>query len=155
LHFPLQIYKMNSGTAKSINIFLADDDNDDCLFFRDALEELAAETQLTIANNGAELMSLLNTTTQLPHAIFLDLNMPRKNGFECLKEIRETPRFKDIPVIIFSTSANMDSINKTYTLGANYYVRKPRTFDMLKEVIKTILSIDMPQQQSKERFLLR
>jgi len=146
---------MNSGTAKSINIFLADDDNDDCLFFRDALEELAAETQLTIANNGAELMSLLNKTAQLPHAIFLDLNMPRKNGFECLKEIRETPRLKDIPVIIFSTSANMDSINKTYTLGANYYVRKPRTFDMLKEVIKTILSIDMPQQQSKERFLLR
>jgi len=146
---------MNSGTAKSINIFLADDDNDDCLFFRDALEELAAETQLTIANNGAELMSLLNKTAQLPHAIFLDLNMPRKNGFECLKEIRETPRLKDITVIIFSTSANMDSINKTYTLGANYYVRKPRTFDMLKEVIKTILSIDMPQQQSKERFLLR
>ena len=155
MHFPLQIYTMNSGTAKSINIFLADDDNDDCLFFRDALEELAAETQLTIANNGAELMSLLNKTAQLPHAIFLDLNMPRKNGFECLKEIRETPRLKDIPVIIFSTSANMDSINKTYSLGANYYVRKPRTFDMLKEVIKTILSIDMPQQQSKERFLLR
>src|ERR1035438_6847359 len=92
-------------------IFLADDDADDCTFFEEALRDLQVQAQLTIVNDGVALMTTLDETVTEPpppHVIFLDLNMPRKNGFECLDEIRQNPRFKEIPVVIFSTSDNRD-----------------------------------------------
>jgi CheY-like chemotaxis protein len=75
--------------ADELRVLLADDDADDCLFFKEALEELPLSTSLTIVNDGDQLMKwLLKNTSRLPHVLFLDLNMPRKNGFECLTEIR-------------------------------------------------------------------
>ena len=110
------------------NIFLADDDADDRDFFEDALKEVNIKTELTLVKDGVELMTTLEETVTEPpppHVIFLDLNMPRKNGYECLKEIRETPKLKNIPVVIFSTTSNEHTIEKTYSLGANCYVRNP------------------------------
>lgn len=141
------------------NIFLAEDDADDRMFFEDALKEVAMPTQLTLSNNGVELMNNLDILTvhPPPDVIFLDLNMPLKNGFDCLKEIRETPKLKQIPVVIFSTTKNEDAVEKTYRQGANYYICKPHSFPLLVKAIETILALDLWQQNqqlSKENFVL-
>ncbi len=139
------------------NIFLAEDDADDREFFEDALKQLTIQTKLTLSNNGLELMSNLESVTKpAPHVIFLDLNMPFKNGFQCLQEIRNTPKLKDIPVVIFSTTASEDAINKTYEYGANYYICKPHSFQLLVKAIETVLALELGQasQPPKEKYLL-
>ena len=150
---------MNLNKTPMKNIFLADDDTDDVIFFEDALNSLSLPTQLTVANDGAQLMKTLDhEVPPPPDAIFLDLNMPGKNGFDCLTEIRKDPKLKDIPVVIFSTSDNPDAIETTYSLGANYYICKPRSFELLKKAIRTILFLDDNQlvhQPSKENFFLK
>src|ERR1035437_5377961 len=104
---------------KQLNVLLADDDMDDCIFFKKALAELPLPTQLTTVYDGEELMQILNNKTiQLPHVIFLDINMPRKNGFECLAEIKQNDRLKDVPVIMFSTSNSRDAMNAVFKNGA-------------------------------------
>ncbi|MES2559197.1 MAG: response regulator [Bacteroidota bacterium] len=143
---------------KGKNIFLAEDDADDRMFFEDALKQVAITTHLTLANDGLELMSNLETVTEPPppDVIFLDLNMPRKNGFQCLEEIRNTHKLKDIPVVIFSTTDNEDAVNRTYQQGANHYICKPRSFELLVEAIETVLTLEMWQkpQPPKEKFVL-
>ena len=90
-------------------------------------------------------MKALYKTNQddIPLIIFLDLNMPKKNGFECLQEIRKTDKFKDVPVVIFSTSCQQEAINKMYENGASYYICKPNSFLKLKTSIEHILSIGL------------
>ncbi len=103
------------------------------------------------------MTTLNDTVPPPPYAIFLDLNMPRKNGFECLSEIRKTPKLKDIMVVIFSTSADKNAIETTYALGANYYIRKPRSFKLLKKAIETVLLFSSDQQHeqpSKDKYFL-
>jgi CheY-like chemotaxis protein len=149
---------MNSIQQHTKTILLAEDDSDDRMFFEDVLKEVVMNTNLLVADDGVELMTVLDESVPPPpDIIFLDLNMPKKNGFECLKEIRQTDKLKGIPVIIFSTSDNADAINATYSLGANFYMRKPRSFDMLKKAIVTVLSKELPigtEQVSKEKYLL-
>ena len=144
--------------AKTKNIFLADDDEDDRKFFEDALKKVSIPTQLTLSNDGLELMSNLETVIEPPppDIIFLDLNMPRKNGFQCLEEIRSTHKLKNIPVVIFSTTANEDSVNRTYQHGANHYICKPHSFELLVKAIETVLTLEMWQkpQPPKENFIL-
>jgi CheY-like chemotaxis protein len=142
------------------HIYLADDDVDDQLFFQEALKEVKFPTELTVAKDGNALMETLDhgvTEAPPPHVIFLDLNMPLKNGFECLREIRETPKLKNIPVIIFSTSNNADAIDLTYSLGANYYVCKPSSHKLLIKAIDTLLGLELwgtNTQIQKEKFVL-
>ncbi|MBE9464676.1 response regulator [Dyadobacter subterraneus] len=131
-------------------IFLVDDDEDDCLLFEDALREVCDTTELRTANDGVELMDILeNKIPPTPDVIFLDLNMPKKNGLECLSEIRSEGKYKDIPVVIFSTSGEEETINKVYDQGANYYIRKPGSYPKLKMAIQHILSIDWRQHPFK------
>ena len=140
------------------NIFLAEDDSDDRMLFEDALKQVNIPTRLILANNGVELMTNLEGVTEPPppHVIFLDLNMPFKNGFQCLHEIRNTPKLQDIPVVIFSTTASDDAVNKTYEQGANHYISKPRSFDLLIKAIETVLKLEMWQapQSPKEKYIL-
>jgi CheY-like chemotaxis protein len=128
---------MNSGP---IHLLLADDDEDDCLFFAEALEELPLSTHLTSVHDGEQLMQFLKAE-QLPHVLFLDLNIPRKNGFECLSEIRLDKKLKGLFVIIFSTSSEQDIVNMLYKNGAHHYIRKPTEFSHLKKVIHKALTV--------------
>jgi len=141
----------------SKNIFLADDDEDDRLFFEEALKEICIDAILTIAEDGDELMEILyRPPVPLPDVIFLDLNMPKKNGFECLAEIKNNGNLKDLPIIIFTTSLQEESVSKVYSQGANYYVRKPTDYRQLKIIMRKILSIDWFKevlQPEKERFI--
>src|SRR6478609_8148333 len=132
------------------SIFLADDDGDDCMLFEDALREVSNNTQLTTANDGLQLMEILDRSVPPPpDVIFLDLNMPCKNGFECLDEIKQSPKLHDIPVVIFSTSAQADTINKVYQKGANYYICKPGSFPLLKKAIQHVLSINWKEHNTQ------
>ncbi|MCM4152916.1 response regulator [Arenibacter sp. N53] len=140
------------------NIFLADDDADDREFFIDALKEVSIPTDIMLSNNGLELMKNLEILIQHPppHVIFLDLNMPFKDGFQCLQEIRNTPKLKDIPVVIFSTSASDIFVDQTYEQGANYYIQKPTSFRLLVKSIEKVLTLEMwpsPRPQ-RENYIL-
>jgi len=122
--------------VKQLNILLADDDTDDCNFFKDALEALPMSTKLSIVHDGDELMNyLLEQTGPLPHVLFLDINMPRKNGFECLAEIKHDEKLKDLPVVMFSTSRSQEKINILFKTGADVYIHKPSSFAQLVQVI--------------------
>ena len=90
-----------SNQHTSFNLLLADDDEDDRIFFNEALQELPIDTSLNTVNDGQQLMNLLTSiSTTLPDIIFLDLNMPLKTGYECLKEIKLNEKLKCLPVII-------------------------------------------------------
>jgi len=141
-----------------IHILLADDDNDDCLLFEEALGELPLPTRLSVANDGEQLMQLLtNETTVFPDVIFLDLNMPRKNGIECLFEIKGNRMIKHLPVVMYSTSAQPELISLFYRHGAQNYIRKPAEFAQLKKVIYEALVLITKEgslQSTKENFVI-
>ncbi|MBP6417589.1 MAG: response regulator [Chitinophagaceae bacterium] len=123
-------------------ILLADDDIDDCLFFKEALEELDLSAELTTVHDGEQLM--LHLTAKMdepPHVLFLDLNMPRKNGLTCLDEIKGNVKLKALPVIIFSTSFDEHVADKLIENGAVYYICKPTNFFQLKQVIFKALTL--------------
>ena len=127
---------------KQLNILLADDDIDDCHFFREALEALPLTTKLTTVNDGEQLMNYLKENTDhLPHVLFLDINMPRKNGFECLSEIKHNDKLKDLAVVMFSTSNAQDKISILFKTGADVYIQKPSNFAQLVQVIHHALPI--------------
>ena len=117
-------------------LLLADDDKDDRLFFKEVVEELPFLSTLLTVNNGHQLMELLHQTTgNLPHILFLDLNMPGKTGFECLVEIKGNSRLIHLPVVIYSTSLDPVVADELFKHGAHYYLRKPGEFSTLKLLI--------------------
>ncbi len=131
-------------------ILLADDDSDDCMLFEEALKEVSANTLLTIESDGHSLMERLqNLKESLPDILFLDLNMPKKNGSECLCEIRSLPQFNNIPIIILSTSSQRQAVKKMYEQGANYYICKPSNFNHLKDSIRNVLSFTLDELTTK------
>ena len=142
-----------------INIALADDDEDDRLFFTDAFDELKIQTRVTTYNDGVYLMDYLNSEDALlPNVLFLDLNMPRKTGMECLKEIKANPKFNDIAIAIYSTSASEEDIENTFIQGANIYIKKPDSFKKLKKALSEVVTINWQYHTSglnKDNFLLR
>jgi len=142
----------------ALHILLADDDEDDRLFFKDALDEVRVKTVVTTVNDGVELMNYLNQPdVRLPNVVFLDLNMPMKGGMECLREIRSDNRLKGLSIAIYSTSASEEDIEETFVKGANIYIKKPNDFNELKRVLSEVVSINWHYHTSglnKENFLL-
>jgi CheY-like chemotaxis protein len=141
-----------------LNILLADDDKDDRFFFSMALEGLTIPTSLDTVVDGEKLMAYLSENLlQLPDVIFLDLNMPRKNGFECLLEIMLNPKLNRLPVIIFSTSFEQEVVNQLYKNGASYFIRKPSEYLQFKKIIQqtiTMISQGNKQLPSRDNFVL-
>lgn len=122
------------------NIFYADDDVDDLDIFKEVAEELSAN--VTIFNRGEKLIQALNDLPLEVSVIFLDLNMPGKSGFDVLKEIKASPVHSSKPVVILSTSSNLDGVAKCKSLGAGLYICKPRSIKDLKAAISYVLNID-------------
>lgn len=142
----------------TIQIILADDDTDDAFLFNEAIEELTLSVDLIIVTDGEQLMQRLkNEKVSLPDLIFLDINMPKKNGLECLSEIRVNKRLQDLPIIIFSTSFDEELVNQLYINGADYYIQKPSGFEALKNVIHLALNLISEKNQlqpPKDNFVL-
>jgi CheY-like chemotaxis protein len=142
----------------NLHIMLADDDEDDRLFFKEAFEEVKIKYDITTFNDGEQLMHYLNhDENALPDIIFLDLNMPRKSGMECLREIRRNDRLKRISVAIYSTSSSEQDIEDTFVAGANVYIKKPNDFNMLKKVLSDVVHINwqyIVDGLNKDSFIL-
>jgi len=141
---------------KSTHILFSDDDTDDALLFTQAADLLTTPILLSFAEDGEQLMRYLSKEV-LPDMIFLDLNMPVKNGIECLSEIRSDKKLDWLPVIVYTTSDNPKDIDTCYELRANLYVVKPTSFEAIIKTLKKILTIDLKNQPlpSRESFLLQ
>ena len=141
-----------------MTLLLADDDTDDRIFFKDALDDLAVEAALLTVDDGVELMNFLHAEAAiLPDLLFLDINMPRKNGFECLAEIKTHSKLRELPVIIFSTSLDRETADLLYDNGAQYFIRKPGDFTKLKKLIHEALELTSqpnPAQPPRNEFIL-
>lgn len=142
-----------------LKILLVDDDEDDRQFFADALEGIELNTDLHQLENGKSCMEfLLSDEKNTPDLVFLDLNMPIMNGFECLEAIRKTPHLKDLLVAIYSTSSAERDIEETFEKGANIYIKKPSSFSELKKSLKQVVKMNWAYHLNdfkKENFLLK
>jgi CheY-like chemotaxis protein len=133
-------------TEKSISILVADDDADDRMMARDALDECRLTNRVDFVEDGVELMSYLRRqgryaepgATARPGLILLDLNMPKMDGREALREIKADPLLRRIPIVVMTTSKAEEDIYRTYDLGVSSYVAKPVSFDGLVDVMKTL-----------------
>lgn len=143
----------------TLNIALADDDQDDRTLFKEAIEEIKIKTKLSLFKDGQELMDYLTLPNViLPEIVFLDLNMPIKNGMQCLSEIRSHAKLKDLLVAIYSTSSSEEDIEETFVNGANIYINKPNSFGALKKAIDKVLQLNWQYHTSalnRDNFLLR
>jgi len=121
-------------------ILLVDDDPDDQLIFIDTLQEIKSDVECVTASNGVEALEYLSTNDAAPSIIFLDLNMPLMNGFECLERIKKNHQLKEIPVIIFTTSNSPLDQKRTRELGAKTFINKTPDVAMLKTKLQDILT---------------
>jgi CheY-like chemotaxis protein len=124
-------------------ILIAEDDADDRFLLETAFEESGFTDKIVFAENGVDLLDYLNnqlsdSTPRFPAFILLDLNMPKKDGREVLKEIKQHPVLRKIPVVVFTTTKHEKDISKCYELGANSYIVKPASFDDLVRVVATL-----------------
>ena len=145
---------------KYIEILLADDDADDRAFFREALEESGIPSKLTTVVDGEKLTNYLSTikTPPPPDVIFLDINMPYKDGKACLREIRKNDKFRNIPIIMFSTSTYAGDIEETFEDGASLYISKADFFENETSMLKKLFSHNWNENMlnvAKDRFVFR
>ncbi|HEX9980997.1 MAG TPA: response regulator [Flavobacterium sp.] len=141
----------------SIEILLVDDDADDRKIFKEALSELKIKSNLTMLEDGRNLLEHLRKTKKKPDILFLDLNMPYKSGVECLMEIREHMEYNNLSIAIYSTSSTDKDIEETFVNGANVYIKKPNNFAKLKKVLCDVVNMNFQFHNSglnKETFLL-
>jgi CheY-like chemotaxis protein len=127
--------------TQPLEILLVEDNEDDILLEREALADAKLINIMSVVWDGVEAMAFLRRegkyqNAQVPGLILLDINMPRKNGFEVLKEIKADPALMHIPVVMLTTSDNEADIVKSYAKGACSYITKPMDFDKFREVVK-------------------
>ncbi len=134
-----------SKEERLMTILMADDDEDDCIMTGEALKEAGVKNDMVFAQNGEELLDYLRhqgkysqSDSAVPDIILLDLNMPKMDGREALKELKGDLQLKKIPVIVLTTSKSMEDIVKTYDLGTNSFIVKPTTFKELVEIMNVL-----------------
>lgn len=149
--------------GKSITILVAEDDEDDRLLMQEALEENRLANDLHFVEDGEELMEYLQQhgkysdpkSAPRPSLILLDLNMPRKDGREALKEIKADPNLRKIPIVVLTTSKAEEDILRTYDLGVSSFIAKPVVFDSMVQIMKMIGTywfeiVELPDRASRE-----
>ena len=126
---------------ETVSILIAEDDADDRFLLQTAFEEKGFNEKLLFVENGIEVMEYLNSmkgsskTQMYPKIILLDLNMPKKDGREVLKELKQSDKYRRIPIVIFTTTKNENEVKRCYELGANTYIVKPASFEDLLNTI--------------------
>ncbi|MEP7263340.1 MAG: response regulator [Bacteroidota bacterium] len=138
----------------SIKIVLADDDADDRFLFESALREVNKETQLITADCADDLLLILDKQEVLPDLIMLDINMPGKNGLDCLQELRRSERFSSTPIAMFSTSIEDAFLQLASKKGADYFIKKPSSYSTLKKVVQFCLNIDGRRKENQQSFII-
>jgi len=128
---------------KPIKILLIDDDEDDQALFVDALNQIDNSFRCDVASSGSEAMHSLNTKSPAPDIIFLDLNMPKMNGYECLAEIKNEEKFKHIPIVIYTTVTAQTEEQRTHLMEAEHFFTKPNDFTVLVKELTIILEKEL------------
>lgn len=145
----------NKETLKSLKVVLAEDDVDDVFVFELAIKELNIKVDLNHVNDGEKLLNLLKQF--LPDMIFLDIDMPCKNGIACIVEIRKNRDLDNVPVIMISSHTNSKYIDDSYSNGANYYLIKANSVKQLSESLNKIFIIDWKKIvyfPTKDKFVI-
>lgn len=140
-----------------VNIHIAEDDKDDFLLLKEAIEEVLPKFNIYHSRDGNEFFKKINDHLE-PDLIFLDLNMPKKNGVDCLIDIRKRKNFDKTPVIIYSTSAYFEDIDICYKNGCSLYLVKPDSYnDLVTQIRKIFFRIGLPKKdlQNKEMFVVK
>ncbi|MES2655577.1 MAG: response regulator [Bacteroidota bacterium] len=122
-------------------LIIADDDHDDQILLKEALEDFENPPATQMVSDGCQLIKVLENSP-LPSLVLMDLNMPNKNGIECLLEIRSNTKFDRLPIIVLSTSKDPHDIEACYNSGANLFFSKPYTFKELKTLVHSVLNVD-------------
>lgn len=142
---------LHTKVAMPKSILLVEDDADDRMLFTDALNELSSDVQLKTANHCDDGIDfLIKPQDDLPDLVVMDINMPGKNGLECLADIRNHARLRKLPVVIFSTDTDEAVIRDAYRRGANLYISKPNSFQGLKQEVQKIISTDWESYKSDQ-----
>ena len=138
------------------NIYLAEDDEDDRILFLEVFNQFHSEIKVKVSEDGQQLLDQLHEALRdKPEIIFLDINMPLKNGFECLKEIRSSSCFDSVKIIMFSTSSSLLHIELCYKLGADLYAVKPGAVQDFEKVIEEMMAIEWTRTvRNRSEFLL-
>ncbi len=135
-------------------IFLAEDDEDDTELLMEAILNLIP-ADFVCSINGYELLEKLkDETPPIPDILFLDLNMPMKTGYDCLKIIKANPKYKNIQVVIFTTSKDLFDIKRTYDAGADYFISKPSSLKGYEAVLKKLFEFNPDIKTLKEQFVI-
>ena len=135
------------------NIIFADDDEDDRNVFQYVINELDGDIRIEFVSNGLQLVDLLKH--YMPDMIFLDLEMPYKNGLQCLVEMREHPQLKALPVIVFSSTTRPANIQTAYEMGAHLFLMKASTVQEYKKALQTILHLNWAQPEAvREQYCI-
>jgi CheY-like chemotaxis protein len=129
---------MNS--SKRLRIFYADDDEDDIYFFSDAVKEVDCECDLTTFSNGVDLLKNIKINLAVRNIIFLDINMPLKNGLDTLRDLKNSQQWSSVPVYLISTSNDDNLKEKAISLGAEGYLEKPSDYNELREMVRAVLA---------------
>jgi CheY-like chemotaxis protein len=140
------MFAMPDAAASPVPILIADDDEEDRMLARDALEESRLANSLFFVHDGVELLDFLHrrgpfedpSTSPRPGIILLDINMPRMTGLEALRDIKRDPSLRRIPVVILTTSRADEDIIRSYDLGVNSFISKPVTFNGLVDVMRLL-----------------
>ena len=142
------------------SILLVDDDDSTNRFHEIIINQLGFKGAVQKAKNGKVALDRLQLEPEetFPEVIFLDLNMPRKSGIECLKEIRENKDFRNMAIAIYSTSSSEEDIEDTFVCGANIYIQKPNDYKELKKILSNVVTLNWQYHTNglnKDNFLLR
>ena len=132
------------------HVILADDDRDHGILFEHILKQVDPSKTLTIIKDGEQLIDFL--TSQVPDLLFLDLNMPCKNGHECLLEIRQKLGLIDLPVVVYSSSTHMTDIQKSYLNKADLYMVKPFNSFHLRNALESILTMEWRKNYTNQKY---
>ncbi|MCG7858238.1 response regulator [Flavihumibacter sp.] len=125
--------------SRTIRIFVVDDDLDDTEIFQEVLSFIDPTIQCSTAENGRDALDKLSRVTFIPDLIFLDLNMPRMDGKECLRKLKENLLLRNIPVIIYTTSSQSKDIEETMEAGAIKFITKPLNVNDLEKILRPIV----------------
>lgn len=147
-----EIAGKESVNAEINSVLLAENDREQCFFFKKALMQVKSKFQFTEVHDGNELLKLLENF--MPDILFIDLNMPAKNGMDCIKEIRKKKAYDSLPIVVYSITTQSSVINAAYNAGAQLYLVKPAEYYTLVHSLSKILQMDWSNLESvKERFV--
>jgi CheY-like chemotaxis protein len=138
-------------------VVMADENKDDLQFFKQAFKEVKVKHDLFLVNDCHELLSYLKVADEVPHLVFLDLNMPGRSVLQCIREIRRTEKLQDIVIAIYNTSSVYDDVENTFIAGANVYIKKPADFTTFKKILQEVLSLSwlyVTDDLNRDNFIL-